>query len=343
MILVVTVLTKTVTKVELLCEMVLVLEEVDVMTEIISVVDDCNDEDGLALSLVLVLMPSDVEEVVDRLCEVEAPIELGLSLADPFCDIVDKTVLLPSFEGVVPVAIIPENDPDIVDNDILPSVLWACEFEDGGAELELLSPVGLTGGIWIEVLEKVLLLGVVLFIEPPVESRLVVVALWLSVRVAVEVAVSDPAMFELVSVRPLPKELDVVMETVEPCLEVEVSKGRVGWGWPEDVVEIVPLEAKDVLDTPEGSLLVLFAGWVLPLLEEDADAGGEIVLTAEAGMDEKVENPDRVAGLSLDVVVVVGTRTEDKEPESDVIVALVLKLVLDEDIRSEPEVVAVVD
>jgi hypothetical protein len=128
---------------------------------------------------------------------------------------------------------------------------------------------------------------------------------------------------------------------------------------PDDVAETVPLEANDVLATPEDSLLALFVGGVLPLLEEDAT--GEVGLAAEAEVDDKVENPERAVGLSLDVVVVVvvvvGTRTEDKVPgcsvvegvielsaeESDVIAVLVPELVLDEDIRSELEVLAIVD
>lgn len=119
---------------------------------------------------------------------------------------------------------------------------------------------------------------------------------------------------------------------------------------PDDVAEIVPLEANDGLATPEDSLLVVLAGGVLPLLEEDAP--GEVVLEAEAEVNDKVENPERAVAWSVDVVAVlvfVGTRTEDKVSgcsvveESDVVVALVPKLVLHEDIRSEPEVLAVVD
>lgn len=127
---------------------------------------------------------------------------------------------------------------------------------------------------------------------------------------------------------------------------------------PDDVAETVPLEANDVLATPEDSLLALFVGGVLPLLEEDAT--GEVGLAAEAEVDDKVENPERAVGRSLDVVVVVvvvGTRTEDKvsgcsvvegvielsAEESDVIAVLVPELVLDEDIRSELEVLAIVD
>lgn len=228
----VTVFTKIVTKVELLCEIVLVLEEVDVTTENKCGADDCNDEDGLLLSLALVLTAPGVEEVVDRICEVEAPIELGLSLVDPFCDVLDKRVLMSSFEEVVPVVIIPDNDPDIVNDKILASVLWACEFEDAGIELELRSPVALTGGFWAEVPKKVLLLAVVLLLELLVESGLVVVALWLSEGVTVKVPVSDPAMFELTPVKPLFNELalvtvlffapETVIETVDPWLEVEV-------------------------------------------------------------------------------------------------------------------------
>jgi len=149
---VVTVVIKTVTKVVSLREMVLMLDNVDSTIEN-CVVDDCNDDDTL-LSALSEGIISEPEELLDRLCEVEALTGSVLLLADLGGDVEVDTVLMLSFEEVSVVVVFADNVSETTDDKLIPSLVRVSEGKDEGVERELLSLVALIVGCSVvEVLE----------------------------------------------------------------------------------------------------------------------------------------------------------------------------------------------
>lgn len=153
---------------------------------------------------------------------------------------IDWVERLSSEEAALSVTV-PDDNSGIIDDETFVLLLRICEVADEGIESEVLFPV------------------------PPGEVM------------AVAELVPAGTLLKVISVESLLlSPLEVVLDAVDPGVDIEVSKLCVALLWLVTLMGTVPAEVSTVLGSPEDSLFVLLPCELLPLLVEDIPVDAEV-------------------------------------------------------------------